>query len=140
MNCTKNPLTLNEQLEKLKSRGLTINDHNKAKYYLSNISYYRLRAYTYPFQDNSDPNHPFLVDISFEDIINIYVFDRHLRLIIFNIIEKIEVAIRTKIIYYYSLIYGSHWYENPIHFKDHQNFNKNINKLYEEIKLLLNLN
>ncbi len=59
MNCTKNPLTLNEQLEKLKSRGLTINDHNKAKYYLSNISYYRLRAYTYPFQDNSDPNHPF---------------------------------------------------------------------------------
>ena len=48
----KKPLALLEQVNKLKSRGLLIDDKPLAIRYLSNISYYRLRAYTYPFQDN----------------------------------------------------------------------------------------
>ena len=52
MDYTKRPLTLQQQIAKLKSRGLLIDDEQLAEQYLTNISYYRLRAYTYPFQDN----------------------------------------------------------------------------------------
>ena len=68
----KTPISIKEQVEKLKSRGLVIDDEKLAAKYLSNISYYRLRAYTYPFQDNSDPDkhHEFVrKDINFKEVI-----------------------------------------------------------------------
>ena len=49
----KRPLSIQTQIERLKGRGLIIDDEKLAVDYLSNISYYRLRAYTYPFQDNT---------------------------------------------------------------------------------------
>lgn len=68
----KRPLSLEEQIEKLKKRGLDFENETEAKNYLFNISYYRLRAYTYPFQDNSEGNdHRFTRNgITFYDIIN----------------------------------------------------------------------
>jgi abortive infection bacteriophage resistance protein len=112
MNFTKPPLTIQQQINKLKNRGLSFGNEPKAAHYLSNISYYRLRAYTYPFQDNTSPEHPFNREVSFEEIINLYVFDRRLRILIFNALEKIEIALRTKIIYEYSNAFGSHWFED----------------------------
>ena len=110
----KKPLTIKQQIEKLDSRGLKFDDKELAANYLSNISYYRLRAYTYPFQDNTDPDndHKFIREgITFNDIIQLYCFDRRLRSLVFNALEKIEVAVRTKIIYTYSIATGdSHWY------------------------------
>ena len=107
MKYTKPPLSITDQIAKLKKRGLNFNDERKAAHYLSNISYYRLRAYTYPFQDNSDPNHQFIKEICFEEIIELYVFDRRLRLLVFNAIEKIEIALRTKIVYEFSMANGT---------------------------------
>ena len=92
MKYNKLPITIPEQVEKLKVRGLKFDNETKAQNYLYNISYYRLRAYTYPFQDNSKDGQPFNVDVSFEQIIELYVFDRKLRLLIFDSIEKIEIA------------------------------------------------
>ena len=54
MKYTKQPLSIEQQITKLKQRGLHIKDENSAANYLSNISYYRLRAYTFPFQDNNN--------------------------------------------------------------------------------------
>ena len=51
---TKKPLTLTEQVARLKQRGLLFDDESEAIAYLFNISYYRLRAYTYPFQENGE--------------------------------------------------------------------------------------
>ncbi len=96
----KRPLSIQTQIERLKGRGLIIDDEKLAVDYLSNISYYRLRAYTYPFQDNTTPDndHKFIrSDIHFKDIIDLYCFDRRLRSLIFNAIEKIEVALRARI-------------------------------------------
>lgn len=133
MKYSKPSLSIADQIEKLKQRGLNISNEQKTAHYLSNISYYRLRAYTYPFQDNSNPNHPFKKEISFEDIIELYVFDRRLRLLVFNAIEKIEIALRTKIIYEFSLNHGSHWHEDANMYRNNYYFNKNINSLYEEV-------
>lgn len=105
MDYTKRPLSLRQQIEKLRCRGLFIDDEQLAVRYLSNISYYRLRAYTYPFQNNTDflADHHFnRDDIHFSDIIDLYCFDRRLRSLMFNAIEKIEVAVRTKIVQTYS--------------------------------------
>jgi abortive infection bacteriophage resistance protein len=60
MEYNKLPISIPEQVEKLKQRGLLFDNESKAEHYLSNISYYRLRAYTYPFQDNINPEHPFI--------------------------------------------------------------------------------
>ena len=102
---SKKPLTIDEQIDRLEQRGLNFSDRKLARNYLQNISYYRLRAYTYPFQNNEpDADHEFLVDdIDFSDIIDLYVFDRRLRSLVFNELEKIEVAIRTQL----SLVYSN---------------------------------
>ena len=112
---TKKPLTLAEQVARLKQRGLVFDDESEATAYLFNISYYRLRAYTYPFQENGeDSEHTFTrKDIHFNDIIDLYCFDRGLRSLIFNTIEKIEVAVRTKIVQVYAESTGdSHWFND----------------------------
>lgn len=122
MNYQKKPLSILEQIDKLQSRGLIFDDRIVANGYLSNISYYRLRAYTYPFQNNKDEtaDHQFVIDnIHFSDIIDLYCFDRRLRNLIFNAIEKIEIAVRTKIVQIYSeYTNDSHWFVNPLLYRE----------------------
>ena len=133
MKYNKLPINISDQINKLKERGLAFKDEEKAAPYLSNISYYRLRAYTYPFQENDNPVHPFNRKVSFEDIIQLYVFDRQLRLLIFNAIEKIEIAFRTQIIYEYALMYGSHWHTVPGLYSNSVLFANDIATLQKEI-------
>ena len=124
----KKPLTIEQQISRLENRGLDFGNKKLAANYLSNISYYRLRVYTYPFQDNTDPDNDHCFTrkgISFEDIIDLYCFDRRLRSLVFNALEKIEVAARTKIIYTYSITTNdSHWYVDADHFDDRKVFEK----------------
>ncbi len=133
MQYNKPAIEIITQISFLKQRGLFFNDENRAAHYLSNISFYRLRAYTYPFQDNQNPNHPFIQKISFEQIVELYVFDRRLRLLIFDSLEKIEISLRTKIIYHFALNHGSHWHENASLYRDTPRFINDISMLYKEI-------
>ena len=133
MNYNKPAITIQDQIAKLKSRGLVISDDDKATSYLSNISFYRLRAYTFPFQDNTDPNHPFIQKISFEEIINLYVFDRQFRLFVLDAIEKIEISMRTQVIYQWALNHGSHWHLNGSLFRNSVQFAKDYTRLQQEV-------
>ena len=133
MRYSKPPIPITDQIKILKQRGLTFGDESKAEHYLSNISYYRLRAYTYPFQDNRNPDHPFIVPVTFEEIINLYVFDRQLRLLIFDAIEKIEIALRTQIIYQYSIKHGAFWHTDTALYRNGLRFAKQLTSLQEEI-------
>lgn len=133
MKYQKLPITIANQVRKLKGRGLNFENETKAEHYLSNISYYRLRAYTFPFQDNSQIDQPFVVDVSFEQIIELYVFDRKLRLLIFDAIEKIEIALRSQIIYHFALKYGSHWQLKPELYRDPMRFANHLASLQKEI-------
>ena len=118
MHYSKPSISFQQQVNKLKTRGLQFNSEPNAILHLSNISYYRLRAYTYPFQDNTDPNHPFNVKVTFEQIIELYQFDRKLSQLVFNALEKIEIALRTQIIYQWAMINGSHWQITPALYRD----------------------
>jgi abortive infection bacteriophage resistance protein len=79
----------------LKSRGLSIPDRQKAISHLTNIGYYRLSAYCHPLLRNPKSDHIYKNGATFDIVMNIYRFDRKLRLLLFNEIEKIEVAIRS---------------------------------------------
>ena len=129
----KPAISIKAQIDKLEKRGLKFKDATEAEEILSNISYYRLRAYTYPFQDNKNPGHPFTQEITFEEIIKLYEFDSKLRLIIFEATEYIEVALRTQIVYQMSIKNGSHWHSEPKFYRDSYRFAKHLTTLQEEI-------
>ena len=133
MKYSKPPLTIAQQIQTLQDRGLIINDIGRAKRYLSFISLYRLRAYTYTYQDNKDSDHPFYKGVTFDRVLNTYLFDRKLRLLIFDAIERIEIALRTQIIYQHSLSYGSHWYEDPKMYHKENLFKRDIKSMDKEI-------
>lgn len=126
-----------ELIKEWKNRGLQINDETRTSRYLDFIGYYRLSAYTIPFQiPNSTTLHNFKPNVSFDDILDLYVFDRELRLLIMDAIERIEVAIRTQICNVHSLaknddglILDAFWYLNEHHF-----FNK-----FSHFRLLANI-
>lgn len=107
---TKTPLIFTDQLKLLQSRGLTISDTARAVAYLQEISYYRLSAYFLPYQRVKDQ---FNAGITFQQIIDTYSFDRELRLLVFDCIERIEIAIRTQIVYGMALHYNNpHWQDD----------------------------
>lgn len=133
MRYSKPPVSIEEQIILLKKRGLEIINEEEAIHSLSFISYYRLRAYTYPFQDNSDSDHTFVKEVSFQDIIQLYSFDAQLRILIFDSIEKIEIALRTQIIYNFALEYGAHWHLNPALYNNSVYFAQHIASLQKEI-------
>ncbi|MFM6994549.1 MAG: Abi family protein [Sediminibacterium sp.] len=107
----KKPLTIDEQISLLQSRGLQIKNIESAKNKLKNISYYRLKGYWWDMQSDS-VKHLFLPNSRFKKVIDRYEFDRNLRILLFDAIECIEIALRTKMIYFLSVKYGSKWYLN----------------------------
>ena len=85
----KKVTTYAEQKELLKSRGLIIHDEGRVIRYLKQISYYHLSAYFIPYQREKDV---FNSNIDFDQILQTYLFDRKLRLLVFDCIERVEVA------------------------------------------------
>lgn len=103
-------LSILEQLSLLKQRNLIINDAWLAEHFLKTVGYYRLKAYFQPFLLNSNSNDGFKTGTTFSDILNLYIFDRELRLLIVDAIERIEVALRTALSNAMSNKYGPHCY------------------------------
>ncbi len=103
------------QLKQWRGRGLIVVDESRAQHYLAVVGYYRLSAYSLPFQ-LGNPEHHFITDTSFDDILDLYAFDRELRLLVLDAIERIEVSMRSGIGNYMATKYGAHWYLNESHF------------------------
>lgn len=101
----------------LQSRGLAVQDVEKAKSYLDFIGYYRLSAYMYPLLQMPKEQHRYKPGTSFSQVMMLYRFDKKLRLLIFNEIEKIEVAVRSAIVNI-----GSEQTGNPFWMTDAANF------------------
>lgn len=72
---------------------------------LKDVGYQRLSAYWKPFQDH---NGTIRADI--ETIWNLYCFDRSLRLCLLDAIERIEVAVRNKLVHLFARKFGPFGY------------------------------
>jgi len=119
MNYNKQPIDFPQQLDILRERGLIITDENNALELLASISYFRLASYWCSMEmgDENTP-HRFYPNTYFDDVVNLYVFDKELRTWVFNAIQDIEIALRTKIIHYFSLKHGTFWFMDNNLFKD----------------------
>ena len=107
----KLPLTFKKQIELFRQRKLAIPDPARTERHLANISYYRLSAYMLPYKKSKEGCilDEFREGTTWDMIYDLYVFDRKLRLLVFDAIERLEIAVRTQIIYQLSHKYGSHW-------------------------------
>jgi abortive infection bacteriophage resistance protein len=106
-------LTVDQQIDLLESRGLIVPDRDKARHYLQFINYYRLSGYTISFEKiiNGKRDHQFKPGTHFDDILNLYDFDRQLRTLVMDAIERIEVAVRAQICLSLATTYNdSHWH------------------------------
>ncbi len=70
-------------------------DEHRVENYLMNIGYHRLSAYIYPFYKSPKSDLVLKEGTTFEQVLTLYRFDKKLRILLFNEIEKIEVAIRS---------------------------------------------
>lgn len=104
--------TIEQQIERLKNRGMIIPDYEKAKEHLLDIGYYRLGFYWYYFE--KDKNHNFIENTNLDDVIYLYYLDIDLKNLLLKYIYRIEVHFRTQLIYYASNFYPNtpNWYSN----------------------------
>lgn len=105
-----------EQLDLLIARGMQVPDRNKALSYLGKIGYYRLSGYWYPFRHGGkcvvldknfkkpqkvkevfQYNDQFIDGATFKNAVELYVFDKKLRLLVMDALERIEIAFRADI-------------------------------------------
>lgn len=114
MHYTKSPLTFTQQAQRLIDRGMIVSDHNLLIERLSAVSYYRLSAYWHPFKQADDRFQP---GTTFEMIWRRYTFDRQLRLLLIDAVERIEVTIlRTLMVEQFSLKHGAFGYVDIANF------------------------
>jgi abortive infection bacteriophage resistance protein len=125
MKYQKIPLTSEQHIQLLRNRNLNIPCEIRATKYLNNVGYYRLTGYMYHLQTR-DGNHSFIGEVSFDDIINLYQFDKKLRAIIIEYMERIEVAVKAKLTNKYIISHGFFWYTNDALFANKEIF-YNIN-------------
>lgn len=103
-----------EQLDQLMRRGMQVTDKGRALDHLERIGYYRLSGYWYAFRERSGPMvllgeggakprkvkieslvlDQFRPGTTFQDAVDLYVFDKQLRLLVMDALERIEVALR----------------------------------------------
>lgn len=98
--------TVEEQISLLQSRGMIINDIEKAKEILLDVGYYRLGFYWFPFEldypQKHHRTHKFKYGTNFDNAVKLYYFDFNLRNILLKPLSRIEIAFRTKVVYYVS--------------------------------------
>lgn len=102
MRYTKPALSVEDQVQRLRDRGMQ-GDPQVMAQRLAVVSYYRLTAYWHPFR-NADRT--FADGTLFDTVWDRYVFDRHLRLLVLDAIERIEITIRTQLAQHHGLAHG----------------------------------
>jgi abortive infection bacteriophage resistance protein len=102
MKYAKPLLSFDEQADLLLQRGMR-GDRERIKQRLSSVSYYRLSGYWYPFRNVDDT---FKQGTEFDVIWTRYAFDRRLRLLVMDAVERIEIAARTQLSYNHAQRHG----------------------------------
>lgn len=102
-------LSTAESISFLKQKGLTFSDPAAAEQCLAYIGYYRLKIYMRPFED-AGGHKEFVRGTDFNDIVALYNFDRKLRLLCMDALERIEVSLRSHIINVMGKHGGPHFY------------------------------
>jgi len=131
--------TIPGQIEHLKRLGLIITDDRKASEILSDIGFYRLGFYMFPFEKRYPArvrrDHSFREGTTLDTVIRLYYFDFELRLILLKYISRIEIHLRTSIVNYMSAKY----HNNDTWFVDDRivspSYCRSFGVIYDRIRL-----
>ncbi len=123
--------TLDEQIEILKSKGLVINDEEKAKEILFRENYFFINGYRHLFRKNESDNR-FVAGTTFDELYATFIFDRNIRNIMFKYLLIVENNMKSIIGYQMSRKYGykEKEYLNP------KNFNQDNIKIRQVYDVL----
>jgi len=127
----KLPLSLDQQVILLKERGLLLpgNDEEKLRYYLSNVNYYHLSIYFKFFQHEDI----FTPGTTFSEVLSVYIFDNKLRLLMMELLERLEKSLKCRIVTTLTSETGhSHCHLNPDIYRDSEHARAKIFKIYRE--------
>ncbi|MFU1479722.1 Abi family protein [Roseovarius sp. C7] len=99
MKFTKTPSSIEQQLQLLIQRGMDVGDHDTAKKWLETVGYYRLSAYWLPFEkppaNGNARSKVFESGATLSAVTDLYVFDRRLRVLVLEAIERVEVHVNS---------------------------------------------
>ncbi|MGG4665112.1 Abi family protein [Providencia vermicola] len=111
----------------LKTKQLSFIDENIAEKILSQINYYHFKIYLHPLLDPSCPTGKnYRSGEFFEDAVDLYRFDEQIRCILFRVIARIEIKLRSRLDHVMCSIDN-----NPFWYLDNQWFNiKNNNTFF----------
>ena len=125
------PMTIDEQVSNLKNIGLIIEDEDFAKIILNDISYFRLiKAFSLNLKQK---NGNYYESVTFENIVDLYLFNSNFRQLIFPEIEKIEINFRCRISNYFAQKYGILGYLDSNNFANAQYHSDFIQSIGDEI-------
>ncbi len=114
MQYSKSPTTIDQQIALLEKRGMKWIDLELVRRWLETVGYYRLSAYWLPFEEPPDSGYTrskrFISGTQFENAVELYIFDRKLRLLVMEAIERIEVSVRARWTNRFSLKFGAFGY------------------------------
>lgn len=114
---------------------MAFSDRKHAAHCLQHISYYRLGAYWLPFEIDAEVEgeHKFAHGTDFGDALALYVFDRQLRLLVMDAIERVEVSLRGCWAYRMATRYGPHGFLDPNIYAKSEQFERARDSLLEEL-------
>lgn len=115
----KPAISINDQLNLLRSRGMIIEDESLAKSFLESNHYYRMNIY---FHKSMLKPNCYENKIKFSEIVSIYENDRLLRINLLSLLERIEIKTRTHISHYLAMTYGSDAFYKEEIFKENKNY------------------
>ncbi|MDO5102143.1 MAG: Abi family protein [Lautropia sp.] len=139
MRYNKPALSIDDQVQRLRERGMAFSDDQQAKvsHYLTHIGYYRLSAYWLPFEQpppSGQPrNHQFRPGTTFEAVLSLYIFDLRLRLLMMEALDRIEIAVRTSWATALAMQHGPHAHLNPDLFECAKKHEKDIAKMQNDL-------
>lgn len=101
----KSSLDFQQQLEKFEQNGLVIDDREAFVLTIKTIGYYRLKGYLLPYNERQKL-------MTSNQLLSLYAFDRKLRLLFLDAIERIEIALKSLVSIHMSLMYGPFWFND----------------------------
>ena len=126
-------LSYGEQFRLLKTRGMNFSVEENVINLLKQVGYYRLSSYWYSFFENKQEK-MFKKETQFENIWNLYEFDKELRKLILGQLERIEISIRSKMTYIFSTEYTLFWLNDEPLFVNEKAHKNILSKIKAEIE------
>lgn len=133
--------TLEEQIEILRHKGLTINNEDKTKHILLRENYFFINGYRSLFYKSRNEK-GFVQGATFEELYALFIFDRNIRNIMFKNLLIVENNIKSILSYQLSKKYGikEKDYLRPSSFTSDQEKRRQVMDILNKMKRQIRLN